>query len=185
MSVLFCSEVFLFRFIRRFLNEKLYYSLITHSQKMYFFIKITNQISMKFLAIMIFLVFFSSCDTNVTYKRIIQNDSDYDIWVINPSHIPNATSASNCGAFEFDSISIARKTSYTIEGATTDQSVGFFSDCPIFCLDTLESRIHNQDSLALNKSLYSTNSDWEYTVFQAGHNGACECRLIVNNDDIN
>jgi hypothetical protein len=140
---------------------------------------------MKFLAIISFLVFFSSCEPNVQYKRIIQNDSDYDIWVLNPSHIPNVTSASNCAAFEFDSISVARKTSYTIEVATINQLVDFFSDCPMLCLDTLESNIHNQDSLELNKSLYSTNPDWEYTVFQAGNNGDCECRLIITNDDIN
>lgn len=139
---------------------------------------------MKFLIFVCFLVSLASCEPNVEYKRIIQNDSDYDIWIINPFGGPPSNS-SDCRRVTFDSIAIARKTSYSIEGGTVNQSVDFFSNCPILCLDTLNSRVHNRDSLELSISLYPTNSDWKYAVLQPGDNGACECRLIISNSDIN
>lgn len=124
-----------------------------------------------------------SCEPTIEYKRIIQNDSDYDIWVKNPYYAGGFVTS--CRNIVLDSIPIARKTSYTLEVESSYRSVDFYADCPFVCLDTFNTRIHNRDTLSLNINLYPFDSAWEYKVIQAGDNGACECRAIITNANIN
>ncbi|WMX12324.1 hypothetical protein [Aureispira sp. CCB-E] len=129
---------------------------------------------------------FISCEKTTDYKRIIQNDSDYDIWIINPYYraLDSTNTFTECREIVLDSIAVARKTSYVLEVVNTNRSVDFHADCPFICLDTLETRIHNRDSLRLNINLYPSDSNWVYTVFQEGEKGSCECRLIITNSSI-
>lgn len=138
---------------------------------------------MKLLLFTLVLISFMSCEPTVEYKRIIQNDSDYDIWIMNPYFTGNFETS--CRNILLDSVAIARKTSYTLEVQTSYRSTDFFNDCPFICLDTLNTRIHNRDTLSLRTELYPSDPKWEYKALQAGDNGACECRLVITNSDIN
>jgi hypothetical protein len=126
---------------------------------------------------LIFLL--SNCTTSVSYERVIQNDSSYDIWIINPNV------SDNCPVFFQDSILVFSNTSQVLEFTTENNGdVSDFSDCPSVCLDNLGSRINNHDSLSLAVSLQATSNNWLYAL-QPGESGSCECELTITDAGIN
>ena len=130
---------------------------------------------------LLFLLFNCS-PPSVSYERIIENNSSYDIWVINPT--------TNCDGFSEigfqDSILVLSNTRQVLELTTENNGdVSNFSDCPSVCLDNIDSRINNHDSLGLAASLQATNNNWQYTVLQPGESGSCECELTITDAGIN
>ncbi|WMX12325.1 MULTISPECIES: hypothetical protein [unclassified Aureispira] len=122
----------------------------------------------------LFFLLFNCTPPSVTYDRIIENNSSYDIWV-NP---PN-----NC--FQ-DSILIPSNTHRILEGTIErNGSVNNFRDCPSICIDTAGTSISNHDSLSLNFVLEPTHPNWQYRVVQPGESGSCECRITITDADIN
>jgi hypothetical protein len=132
---------------------------------------------------LLFLLFNCS-PPSVSYERIIENNSSYDIWIINPDTTRNCTGFSDI-AFQ-DSVLIPSNTRRTLEYTSErNTAVSDYVDCPSLCLQTLDSRISNHDSLSLTASLEATNSNWQYTVLQPGESGSCECELTITDADIN
>jgi hypothetical protein len=139
---------------------------------------------MRILCLFALLFLLFNCSPpSVSYERIIENNSSYDIWVINPAPI-DCEVISEIG-FQ-DSILVLSNTRRVIESFRENSvAVRHYADCPFLCLQTLDSRISNHDSLSLTASLQATNSNWQYTVLEPGDYGSCECELTITDADIN
>lgn len=140
---------------------------------------------MKILCLFALLFLLFNCSPpSVSYERIIENNSSYDIWLINPNVTANCTGFTNIG-FQ-DSVLVPSNTSRIIESSSErNASVSDYDACPSLCLDVINSRISNHDSLNLTVSLESTNTNWAYRVIQSGESGSCECQLTLTDADIN
>ena len=140
---------------------------------------------MKFLSIFAILFLLVSCDRDrlVSYNRIIDNYSSYDIWFI----VPN-----NTNICDFDSILVPSNTEYTLEGFNSPQnsniSVFEYEDCPFICIDSLNSKISNHDSLHLDITIGATSLNWQYIRGRGnsilGPDGQCDCLLYITDNDI-
>ena len=120
----------------------------------------------------------SSCEPSTTYRRIIDNESDKDIWIYTNDTTP--------GVYLFqDSVLIPAKSDFTYMDITLISSVSEYSDCPTFGSD-LSHRIDDNDSLGLTKDL---NEEWNY-IFEKqlekkiGGGGECSCTIHIKNSDI-
>lgn len=140
---------------------------------------------MKNLCLFALLFLLFNCSPpNVSYERIFENNSSYDIWLINPSATANCTDFTDIG-FQ-DSVLVPSNTSKVIESSyDRNASVSDYADCPSLCLGVVSSRISNHDSLSLNASLEDSNTDWAYRVINSGESGSCECQLTITDADIN
>jgi hypothetical protein len=132
---------------------------------------------------LLFLLFNCS-PPSVSYERIIENNSSYDIWLI------NTNTTMNCNAFvdiSFqDSILIPSNTRRIVESSSErNGSVGDYSDCPFICVDSINTMISNHDSLSLTAPLEASNANWQFTVLQPGESGSCKCELTITDADIN
>lgn len=118
----------------------------------------------------------TSCDPDVTYSKIIQNDSEFDI----------AISVIGGRTFEYpiDSFHIKKQSEETIMEYRGLGRVSDYEDCSIYA-DSLLSQIINSDSLTLNVDL-NNQSNWTYSIIDKffGGGGSCECRIILKNEHI-
>jgi hypothetical protein len=141
---------------------------------------------MKVLCLFALLFLLFNCSPpSVTYKRTINNNSSYDIWLINPDTVANCVGGLVLITIQ-DSILVPSNTSRTFESSEErNASVNDYAGCPVLCLDTINTRISDHDSLNLIAPLESTNSNWQYTVLNPGESGSCECQLSITDADIN
>lgn len=132
---------------------------------------------MKLTAILIFFLALVSCDPSVNYTKIIDNKSDYDLWLID----------SNEWVGFQDSILIPHHSSYTLlQYEDIGGNVSSFENCSFYIedIDSITTRIDGADSLALSFPI-NQNAPWKYSVIKTGRNGSCECRLLITNSDVN
>ncbi len=128
------------------------------------------------LVSVVLLLVLASCDPGVSYTKIIQNDSGFDIWVKSNDSIIN-------GLYDkFDSIVVFKHSEstlyiYTGLGQTTE-----FENCDFFNV-TLYSGICGNDSLEITIDL-NDKSNWQFSIFDESfkHGGTCECRLIIDDE---
>lgn len=120
----------------------------------------------------------SSCTPfSSSYLRIIENNSSYDIWII------DTNSTSNCNA---DSLLISANGTSIVDGIfDRNSNVNNYRNCPIICFEAVSARISNHDSLSLDLNLESTSSNWTYRVIQSGQSEECDCKLTITDADIN
>jgi hypothetical protein len=140
---------------------------------------------MKFLSFFVVLFLLVSCDRDrlTSYNRIIDNDSSYDVWFISPSF------TNSC---DFDSVLIPRDTEYILEGFNSAEnsniSVFEYENCPSICIDSLNSKISNHDSLHLDITIGATSLNWQYIRGRGnsilGPDGQCDCLLYITDNDI-
>lgn len=126
--------------------------------------------------ILLFLLY-NCTPPSITYNRIIENNSNYDIWLSNSNF--------STGCIQ-DSVLVPSNTQYILDfSLDRNASVNDYTDCPMVCIDTVNTRISDHDSLNLAFPLESTNTNWQYRVIQSGESGECECRLTITDADIN
>ncbi len=134
---------------------------------------------MKYIVLISLFFLLISCDPSVDCKRIITNNSNQDIWLIN-------LDTAFCNTF--DSILVVRNTSYVLD---VDHDIGGslrqYEDCqyyPIaYCMDSLGTSIATDSSLSLSFPL-TLDANWIYQVIKPGKNGSCECRLNITDADL-
>jgi hypothetical protein len=132
---------------------------------------------------LLFLLF-NCTPPSISYERIIENNSSYDIWLINPNSTTNCNGFIGIG-FQ-DSILVPSNTRRVLEfSSERNASVNDYTSCPFICLDSMNTRISNHDSLSLTSSLEASNTNWEYRVLQSGESGSCECEFTITDTDIN
>ena len=122
-----------------------------------------------------------SCTSTVNYKKIIENKTDYSMVMIfadptNPDYV-----------FAKDTFVLPPKQSITIMNISiSDVLVSSYSFCPpssgIVEVDVIDSTSVNY---ILIKDLFDANN-WTYAVTEKKINGggACECKLVIEEEDI-
>ena len=125
------------------------------------------------------ILLFSACDPGVSYSKVIQNNSKYDI-----SLYTDTAYAETYAMYNFDTIVIEK---HSIVVIASEQGIGTtngFSSCCIFN-DSLNYKIIGFDSLYLNLDLNDC-SNWVFDVIDksAGGGGVCECRIKITDSMI-
>lgn len=118
-----------------------------------------------------------SCDPSVSYTKIIDNNSSYDLWLIDQSE----------GATFQDSVLIPHNSSFELlRYVDFGGNVSAFENCTYYPedADSISTRIEGIDSLNLGFAINST-ANWVYSIIKPGRNGACECHLLITDNDIN
>ena len=117
----------------------------------------------------------SSCDPGVQYKRIIQNNSGYDLKI----YVYNDTLKSCNYFYDNDSFLVANKSETVLATGSKLGHAAEFENCES-CADSIISKVVGNDTMRLTINL-NDPSFWNFKNF---HKGVCECRLIITNDDI-
>ncbi|MEM7375627.1 MAG: hypothetical protein AAF587_43950 [Bacteroidota bacterium] len=125
----------------------------------------------------IFSLIISGCDPAVEYSRVLQNDSDYDLWVVRDS------------AHVRDSSLLLAGMSQTLWDIWHIGNVGLYESCPgteaIPEPSIFSVHVKNRDSLSVKGDLHASEG-WIYSILSQGPfgSGMCECRRILTNTDI-
>lgn len=129
-----------------------------------------------FLFLLTVSVFITSCDPGVKYDRIIQNSSTHDIIIYGYGIKVDSNSIDS---FYVDKYSVKSIMQYSYLGTISN-----FEDCS-FNYDSLSAKIMDSDSLNLLLDL-NDQANWNFNVIDEsfGGGGSCECRLIINDDQI-
>lgn len=110
------------------------------------------------------------------YNQVIQNDSDYDVWI----RVYERTDSASTVFFTVDSFFIARKSETIILERNGHKNMAQFSPCKMY-LDSISGRAADT-TLVLDLNL---NSDSNYVFNEVDKNkkggGTCECRAIFKN----
>lgn len=134
----------------------------------------TIKFNILFLLIVYLISCSASCDNSISYNKVVQNDSDYDIWVIMTSIYS-----------ETDSILITSLSEISIFNSWDISMYSDYENCryPFVSLDSLSTRVNGNDTLNLNVDL-NDNSIWIYNKLKKayGDPDECECRFIITND---
>lgn len=135
----------------------------------------------KFLPFIALLLILAACkDPSVKYNQVIQNDSDYDVWI----RVYERTDSAATVNFTVDSFFVARKSETIILERNGHKNMSQFSPCRMYA-DSISGRAADT-LLFLDKDL---NSDANYTFTEVNKNkkggGTCECRAIFKNINLN
>ena len=128
---------------------------------------------MKLMYLLIPLCTLVSCDPSVDYDQIIQNDSDYDLWLKIKS------------LYLYDSLLLPKREETIVFG---DHGLGTpltYVNCDSFYSDTTELLVKDSTHLKVTLDIGDLEL-WTYSLLEkySFGGGRCECRLIITNDDI-
>ena len=130
----------------------------------------------KTILLFMIMLLFTACDPGVSYSRIVQNDSDFDVKVFIAGTIYSRT----------DTILIEKNITKTI---FTDHGLGTvydFTNCD-FPKDSIPMLIYFNDSTKLIPDINKL-SDWNFRIIKKGtfdDGGVCECRILLTNTLLN
>ena len=135
----------------------------------------------KILPFITVLLILAACkDPSVKYNQVIQNDSDYDVWV----KVYQRTDSAATVFFTVDSFFIARKSETIILERNGHKNMSQFGPCKMYA-DSISGRAEDT-LLTLNKDL---NSGANYIFTEVSKNkkggGTCECRAVFKNINLN
>jgi hypothetical protein len=133
-----------------------------------------------FLPVIFLLILLAACkDPSVKYNQVIQNNSDYDVWV----RVYERTDSAATVNFTIDSFFVAKGQELIILERNGHKNMSQFSPCRMYA-DSISARAADT-SLVLNKDL---NSDANYVFSEVDKNkkggGTCECRATFKNSDL-
>ncbi len=125
------------------------------------------------------LVLFACKDPGVKYNQVIQNDSDYDVWV----KVYNRNDSVATVFFTVDSFFVGKKSETIILERNGHKNMSQFNPCKMY-LDSIRVSVVDT-TLLLSKDL---NSSSNYTFSEVEKNkkggGTCECRTSFKNSDL-
>lgn len=129
------------------------------------------------LPLIALLLILASCkDPSVKYNQVIQNDSDYDVWV----RVYERTDSAATVFFTVDSFLVAKKSETIILERNGHKNMDIFKPCKMY-VDSISGRAADT-SLVVGLNL---NSDTNYVFNEIERNkkngGKCECRVIFKN----
>ena len=146
---------------------------------------IVNQklLEMKLLRAMLFvclICLLNSCDPGVSYSRVIQNESGYDLQFL----VYPAQNSTCWTVLESDTIIVNKHSVKTI-GAFSGLGQTFeFENCDL-CADSINGKVVNNDTLSLILDL-NNRAGWNFSIlkktFKQG--GTCECRIKITDEMI-
>ena len=134
----------------------------------------------KFLPFLSLLFILASCkDPSVKYNQVIQNDSDYAVWL----KVYDRPDSVGTVFFAVDSFLIESKGEINLLERYGHRNMSQFDPCKMY-LDSISVRAADT-TLVLNKNL---NSDTNYVFTEVDKNrkggGTCECRATFKNSDL-
>ncbi len=135
--------------------------------------------SLLFCALLPFSIFFfCACDQSTKHRKLIINDSDYDLVIV-----PRNTSADIIG-YVSDSIFVGSHSQTAIFDMRQISRLKDYKSCSAFA-DTLQAIIVGNDSLHPTLDL-NDRSNWKYFTLKKefGGGGECECQIGITNADI-
>lgn len=135
----------------------------------------------KFLPVLSLLFILAACkDPSVKYNQVIQNDSDYDVWL----KVYEKPDSLATVFFAVDSFLIKSKEELNLVERYGHRNMTQFERCRMY-LDSISVRAADT-TLVLNKNL---NIDTNYVFKEVDKNrkggGTCECRTSFKNSDLN
>lgn len=128
---------------------------------------------MKLFYLLISISFITACDPSVDYSQIVQNDSDYDIWLKYKT------------LNQYDSFLLRKRQETIIFEYHGLGSPVTYENCDSFLSDSTELLV--KDSINLIVFADIDNQDiWTYTLLRDDRygSGICECRFILTNSDV-
>lgn len=133
------------------------------------------------LPLITLLLILAACkDPSVKYNQVIQNDSDYDVWI----RVYERTDSASTVSFTVDSFFVGRKSETIILERNGHKNMDLFNPCKMYA-DSISGRAADT-LLVLNLNL---NSDTNYVFNEVDKNkkggGTCECRAIFKNIHLN
>lgn len=121
----------------------------------------------------------SSCDPGVSYRRVLQNDSSYDLVVT-----PLDSNRSLWGLEFGDSLTIPVGEAANLIESNGLGVVSDYEDC-YPRIDSIQVQIASAPSLGLNFEI-NDNTLWNYIVISEDKygGGECECRMVILDEHI-
>ncbi|TSJ46307.1 hypothetical protein [Fluviicola chungangensis] len=129
------------------------------------------------LPLIVLLLILAACkDPSVKYNQVIQNDSDYDVWI----KVYERTDSAATVSFTVDSFFVASKGETIILERNGHKNMDQFKPCKMY-VDSISGRAADT-LLVLDLNL---NSDSNYVFNEVDRNkkggGTCECRAVFKN----
>lgn len=128
-----------------------------------------------------FLVFIASCDPGVEYSHVIQNDSDFEVNVLNGAGRWYWEGADTIHLSP-DTIVISKKSSKTIYTSDGIGTVYDFVNCD-FQWDSVPMLVYLNDTIKIIPNINAMEG-WDFRIIKEYKNegGVCECRMVLTND---
>lgn len=137
-----------------------------------------NKIKYPILGALLPLVL-TSCDPLVEYQQVVQNNSEYNIWlVIHDSYPHDEVYVDN---YEQDSFYLPAHTEVVLYDVSRIGKPGEYSNCDLYA-DSITARIDGYDSLSVVHNINDTYA-WVFTEYER-QKGKCECRFTIGSEDI-
>ena len=137
-----------------------------------------NRLAILFFAL--FTIILTDCDPGVKYKKVVQNDSDFDLMI----YIYPESKVGDGSFYKLDSLQINSHTEASIYEFSGLGQTFEFKDCNTYA-DSIFAKVKGNDTLDLNINL-NDKSQWIFSIldktFKEG--GTCECRVRITNDMI-
>lgn len=119
-----------------------------------------------------------ACDPSSKYRKVVQNDSDYDVIVLLDGNVMHG--------YISDSILVPSHSEVIIFKTTEMGRTYEFKSCDQFLQDSIRIKIAGNDTLHV---LLDPSNPFSWTYFTLKENrrkyGECECRLQIRNELIN
>ncbi|MFZ4462720.1 MAG: hypothetical protein ACOYN5_02680 [Bacteroidales bacterium] len=130
---------------------------------------------LKIVSIILIVNLVASCDPGFAYSKVIQNDSDFDVIIrVHGASID----------YSADSFYVSKRSEEAILLGSGLGQTFEFEDCNLYA-DSLTASVADTDTMKVLTELNDL-SNWTFTVlnktFKGG--GTCECRIIINDDQI-
>ncbi len=111
------------------------------------------------------------CDPVVYYDKIVENESSYDIWLIQ-NDSDTTLLQSNSEVIVHSELDIS-------------QTLNQYEDCPRYpeTGDTIRTRINGVDTL--NEFIITEGSNWQFIIEDSrGGSKSAECKIIITDSDL-
>jgi len=137
----------------------------------------------KLISLSVFvLILLTSCDPGVTYSRVIQNNSDFEVKVISQTKAPWYLDGKDTVYNLPDTIIIHKNATTAI---FSENSIGYvikYQDCD-FPYEPMPAIVYFTDSIKSIPNILNVNG-WNFRIIKEDRSGGgiCECRLILTND---
>ena len=134
-----------------------------------------------FPSIILFSFLVASCDPDVEYEKIVQNNSDYNVKVLRGVGYWYLDGTDTIFT-PTDTLTIYKNTSDVIYRNGGIGGVYDYQDCWPF-IDPMPMLVYYEDSVKLIPNIHKMNY-WDFRVIKQYKNGGgtCECRIILTNE---
>jgi hypothetical protein len=135
----------------------------------------------KSFIVFVFLgLLFTACkNKTVTFKEVVQNDSNQNVWV----YFHDTGDTTNIITYAQDSLLIPAHTEMTIFERSSLGSLDQFKPCRIYA-DSLSTRVDSIQYIVTKDLNDTTNYQFNDLGSSKKDGKQCECRLVIKSTDV-